>query len=97
MNINSDPAPAATTHQHDNISIGGPSSVLTAQANLNYHENIDVQYLNWTVHWWSSHQRPHNWRQVRQAEPLFLTAARRQPKVGTDQATQIQDVDNKGR
>ena len=24
-------------------------------------------------------------------------AARRQPKVGTDQATQIQDVDNKGR
>ena len=28
---------------------------------------------------------------------LFFSAARRQPKVGTDQATKIQDVDNKGR
>ena len=43
------------------------------------------------------HQRPRNWRQVRQAEPIFLTKQPQGNQLGTDQATQIQDVDNKGR
>ena len=59
------------------------------------------QVIEWpsdrVTKWPSDHQRPRNWRQVRQAEPIFLTKQPQGNQLGTDQATQIQDVDNKGR
>ena len=66
-------------------------------AHINYDICIGVPISHLLTVFKCLHQRPRNWRQVRQAEPIFLTKQPQGNQLGTDQATQIQDVDNKGR